>query len=206
MCLFIALALVSLPLLPAKLSFQDPINPYNLTSAFTSATTAIYNNHVFSVSSDIPQILGDSTNQTKSNTSNKRIEVNLTNQQLSAFENDKLIYNYTISSGKWNRTPTGIFTIWTKIRSQKMSGGSKELGTYYYLPNVPYILFYYNDKVAKHIGYSIHGTYWHDNFGVPMSHGCINMRTIEAANIYNWAEVGTKIIVYGKYNPTLAKK
>jgi len=80
-----------------------------------------------------------------------------------------------------------------------MSGGSKELGTYYYLPNVPYILFFYNDKVEKKTGYSIHGTYWHNNFGTPMSHGCINMKTSEAEIIYNWADPNTMISIHGKY-------
>ena len=87
-----------------------------------------------------------------------------------------------------------------------MSGGSKELGTYYYLPNVPYIMFFYNDKVSKSTGYSLHGTYWHNNFGVPMSHGCINMRTGDVAQIYNWATVGTTVTIYGKYSSPLAKK
>jgi len=129
----------------------------------------------------------------------RRIEVDLTTQRLYAYENDRLIYDFLISSGTWDRTPVGTFTVWTKIRSQKMSGGSKELGTYYYLPNVPYILFFYNDKIAKKMGYSLHGTYWHNNFGTPMSHGCVNMRTPDVAQIFNWASVGTQITIYGKY-------
>lgn len=129
----------------------------------------------------------------------KRIEVDLTKQQMYAYEGNRLVYSFLVSSGLWNRTPTGTFKIWIKIRSQKMSGGSKELGTYYYLPNVPYIMFFYNDKVAKKIGYSLHGTYWHNNFGTPMSHGCINMKTSEIAQVYSWAEVGVPVIIYGKY-------
>lgn len=139
-------------------------------------------------------VLGDSTS-----TSNKRIEVDLTGQRLYAYENDQLVFDYLISSGTWNRTPTGVFKIWAKIRSQKMSGGSKELGTYYYLPNVPFILFFYNEKTPKKVGYSIHGAYWHNNFGVPMSHGCVNMKIPEAEAIYNFADSDTPIIIYGKY-------
>lgn len=139
------------------------------------------------------QIMGETSS------SDKRIEVNLTNQVLTAYENEEVKFEYLISSGKWGRTPTGTFKIWTKIRSQKMSGGSRENGTYYYLPNVPYIMFFYNDAVAKKVGYSLHGTYWHNNFGVPMSHGCINMKTEEVANLYQWAEVGTSVVIYGKY-------
>lgn len=154
---------------------QDPVDPVAVTQVSES-------------------ILGDSDTS-----STKRIEVNLTTQTLSAFENDRLVFTYLISSGTWNRTPTGIFKIWAKVRSQKMSGGSKELGTYYYLPNVPYILFFYNENIPKKVGYSIHGTYWHSNFGTPMSHGCINMKTPEAEQIYNFADKDTPIIIYGKY-------
>ncbi|MFZ2152988.1 MAG: L,D-transpeptidase [Microgenomates group bacterium] len=151
-----------------------------------------------------PQVLGNSIILPSSNS--KRIEVDLTTQRLYAYQDNQKIFDYSISSGTWNRTPNGTFTIWTKIRSQKMSGGSKELGNYYYLPNVPYIMFFYNDKTAKKIGYSIHGAYWHNNFGVPMSHGCINMRPDESALIYNWAEVGTPITISGKYSPSLSQK
>ena len=62
-----------------------------------------------------------------------------------------------------------------------MSGGSKELGTYYYLPNVPNNMFFYK-------GYAIHGAYWHNNFGHPMSHGCVNEPLANAAQIFEWAE------------------
>ena len=151
-------------------------------------------------------MLGDSTITPDNPYPNRRIEVNLTTQQLNVFDNNQPIASYTISSGKWNRTPTGIFTVWAKVRSQKMSGGNKELGTYYYLPNVPYILFFYNDKVAKKQGYSLHGTYWHDNFGSPMSHGCINMKTTDVAEIFSWANIGTQISIYGKYDPKLASR
>lgn len=149
-----------------------------------------------------PQVLGDTTSIP---TSTKHIVINLTDQTLTAYDNGQYFTSFVISSGKWNRTPTGDFTIWTKVKKQKMSGGSKELGTYYYLPNVPNILFFYNDKVPKKLGYSIHGTYWHDNFGVPMSHGCINMKTPESAIIYDWAEVGTTITIVGKYSPSISK-
>lgn len=147
------------------------------------------------------------------NSSNKRIEVDLTNQRVYAYEGDRMVYNFLISSGLWGRTPTGSFRIWVKFRYTKMSGGSKALGTYYYLPNVPYVMFFYNDQVAKSRGYSLHGTYWHSNFGHPMSHGCINMKTEEAGLLYYWAQPdlqgkqsiyasaenpGTEVIIYGQ--------
>ncbi|MFH0943248.1 MAG: L,D-transpeptidase [Candidatus Beckwithbacteria bacterium] len=122
------------------------------------------------------------------NTADKRIEIDLTNQRLYAYEDNNLVYNFLISSGKWGRTPTGTFQIWTKLRYTKMEGGSKALNTYYYLPNVPYTMFFYSDEVPKSRGFGLHGTYWHDNFGHPMSHGCINMKTEEVAQLFYWAQ------------------
>jgi lipoprotein-anchoring transpeptidase ErfK/SrfK len=157
----------------------------------------------------VPQsvkVLGDS-NVTK------KIYVDLSNQRLYAYEDDQLVYNFLISSGKWARTPTGVFDIWGKFRFTKMSGGSTLLHTYYYLPNVPYVMFFSNDQVAASRGFSLHGTYWHSNFGHPMSHGCVNMKTSEAGLLYQWTDPqvpdgkstvrstsdnpGTQVIIYG---------
>lgn len=117
----------------------------------------------------------------------KRIEVDLTNQRIYAFEDNTVIYSFLVSTGKWGRTPTGDFRIWIKLKATLMSGGSKRLGTYYYLPNVPHTMFFYNDRTPKSMGYGIHGAYWHNNFGHPMSHGCINMALSDAETLYNWA-------------------
>lgn len=122
------------------------------------------------------------------NTNNKRIEVDLSSQRLYAMENEQRVMEFPISSGKWGRTPTGEFKIWMKLVSTKMSGGSKALHTYYYLPNVPYTMYFYNNEIPKSRGYGIHGAYWHDNFGHPMSHGCINMRPDDAKTLFYWAD------------------
>ncbi len=110
----------------------------------------------------------------------KWIEVSLSEQKTKAWEGSKLVMEFPISSGKWAPTPKGTFHIWYKTRNQKMSGGSKELGTYYYLPNVPHNMFFYQ-------GYALHGAYWHNNFGQPMSHGCVNAPLASAAQIFDWA-------------------
>jgi lipoprotein-anchoring transpeptidase ErfK/SrfK len=205
--LVLTLALVSLPRWASWFSRQNPIDPNLLFQDFNPlASVAIFNNQPVPVPPSNPAVLGDTTVLPNGNSASKRIEVDLTVQRLYAYVNNHLVYNYLISSGKWDRTPQGTFFIWTKIRSHKMEGGSKELGTYYYLPNVPYILFFYNDQIAKNLGFSIHGTYWHNNFGHPMSHGCINMRTSEAAVIYNWAEINTPVTIYGKYPSPLSSK
>lgn len=129
-------------------------------------------------------VLGDTTGDSK------RIYVDLSKQKLYAFENNALIYEFSVSSGKpWTPTPTGDFRIWIKLRYTRMQGGSG--ANYYNLPNVPYTMFFYNDKVPKYKGYGIHGAYWHNNFGHPMSHGCVNMREEDVAKLYEWANPPT---------------
>jgi lipoprotein-anchoring transpeptidase ErfK/SrfK len=127
------------------------------------------------------RVLGETTNSTK------RIYVDLTNQYLYAIENNQFAFGFPISSGLTNRTPTGDFRIWIKLKYTRMRGGSVEDGTYYDLPNVPYTMFFYNDQVPKYLGYSLHGAYWHNNFGHPMSHGCVNISPENAKILYDWA-------------------
>lgn len=179
---------MSLFRLPYLASPQDQLVASALTGEFIPGELqGFFHNQLVSVPSfiaDIPStapVLGFST-------SNKRLEVDLTNQRLYAFEGDNKIYDFLISSGKWGPTPTGTFQFWTKLRYTKMSGGSKALHTYYYLPNVPYTMYFYNNEVPKSMGYGVHGAYWHSNFGHPMSHGCINMKPEEAGIIYQWTE------------------
>lgn len=142
----------------------------------------------------------------------KHIYVSLDKQRLYAYEGTRLVYDFPVSTGKgaWNATPTGDFRIWVWLRYTRMSGGNQAAGTYYNLPNVPYTMFYYNSTTPKSWGYSIHGAYWHNNFGHPMSHGCTNMKPEDAAKIFYWTNPnagnvsyptaenpGTLITVYG---------
>ena len=206
----ISLALLFYSLKPYSYS-QAPLVPDNLLGYYdsTDSTGSFEGREVASTfTKDLIQpanVLGDTT-------SNKRIEVDLSNQRLYAFEGDHKVFDFLVSTGKYNRTPTGEFTIWIKLRYTKMSGGNKALGTYYYLPNVPFTMFFSNAQYPSHLGYGIHGTYWHSNFGHPMSHGCINMKTEEVEQLYYWAHPtgekgtikatsdnpGTKVIIYGK--------
>ncbi|MBI2443071.1 MAG: L,D-transpeptidase [Candidatus Levybacteria bacterium] len=131
-------------------------------------------------------------------TSNKRIEVDLTNQRVYAFENGNKVYDFLVSTGKWGRTPVGEFTVHRRVPVQAMTGGSKALGTYYYLPGVKYVQFFGNSQIPWWRGYSFHSTYWHNNFGHPMSHGCINMTFADAETLWNWSgDTGTKVVIYG---------
>ncbi len=112
------------------------------------------------------------------------IEVDLTNQTLTAWQGDVPVLFTAISSGRAGTpTVTGRFTIGTRYKAQRMTGPG------YDLPNVPWVMYF-------HQGYAIHGAYWHNNFGVPMSHGCINMRTNEAEMLYHWAPDGAEVYIH----------
>lgn len=130
-------------------------------------------------------VLGESS-------SNKHIYIDLTNQKLIAKEGDRTVYEFLVSTGKWGRTPTGEFVTWIKLRATRMEGGNPAIGTYYNLPNVPYTMYFWGSGIPKWRGYGIHGAYWHNNFGHPMSHGCINMRPEEAKLLYDWANPPTE--------------
>ncbi len=109
----------------------------------------------------------------------KHIYVDLSTQTLYAYEDNAQVMKVLISSGKWSRTPTGNFNIWEKLPSTRMAGG--EGADAYDLPNVQYVMYFHND-------FGLHGAYWHNNFGHPMSHGCVNMRLVDARQLYSWAE------------------
>ena len=126
---------------------------------------------------------------TRKSMGEKHIYVNLTTQTLSAYEGKTLFMQTPISSGLWGKTPKGDFTIRTKLRSTRMSGGSGD--DYYNLPNIPYVMYYGNNQIPASAGFSLHGTYWHNNFGHPMSHGCVNMKTTDVAKLYEWANPQT---------------
>lgn len=112
------------------------------------------------------------------------IDVNLSQQRVYAYEGDTVVNSFIVSTGTWQTpTVTGTYQVWIKLRSTTMAGPG------YYLTNVPYTMYFYK-------GYGLHGTYWHNNFGTPMSHGCVNLRTSDAEWLYNWASVGTTVNVH----------
>ncbi len=146
-----------------------------------------------------PPFVDDSTPESDvlGDTTDKRIDVDLSNQRVYAYEGSTKVNEFVVSTGLWGRTPTGSFTIQRKVRSQTMAGGNKSLGTYYYLPGVQWVQYFGNKQIPWSRGFSFHGTYWHNNFGHPMSHGCVNMKTPEAQWLYDWAPMGTTVSIYG---------
>ena len=112
------------------------------------------------------------------------IDIDLTQQRLTAYEGSSLVRTVLVSTGlPRTPTPVGQFRIRIKLRYDDMSGLD------YYLTNVPYVMYFYG-------GYGLHGTYWHGNFGHPMSHGCVNLPTPDAEWLFNWAEVGTLVNIH----------
>lgn len=113
----------------------------------------------------------------------KYIKIVLREQRVYAYENGVLVHT-TLGSTGLPGTPTvqGDFKIYLKYTSQLMTGPG------YYLPGVPWVMYFYES-------YGLHGTYWHHNWGHPMSHGCVNLPTDEALWYYNWADVGTPVHV-----------
>ena len=121
----------------------------------------------------------------------KRIEVSLSRQVLTAYEFDEAVFQTKIASGiatvqrqsgsLSTQTPVGEFRILSKYPSKHMGNGNLFAGPDdYELPGVPWTCFFHE------AGYAFHGTYWHDNFGTPMSRGCVNMRIDEAKWLFRW--------------------
>lgn len=146
------------------------------------------------IASDVTRIsvLGTATTSAE-----KHIYVDLATQTLYAYEGSTKIYQMLVSSGRWGKTPVGNFNIWEKLRSTRMAGG--EGAAYYNLPNVPFTMYFYHD-------FGLHGAYWHDNFGHTMSHGCVNLRQIDAETLFNWADgpskgkLGTAVSVCNEFS------
>jgi len=131
------------------------------------------------------------------------VNVNLTQQVVTGYQDGvpvmvTLASTGTISAGvdpatgkhDDNRTNVGVWKIYYRLPSQEMKGGNKAVGDYYDLPNVPWVQYFYSS------GEALHGTYWHDDFGRPHSHGCVNLSTPIAQWFYNWDSLGTIVWVH----------
>lgn len=112
------------------------------------------------------------------------IDVDLTNQMAYAYEGKKLLRSFIVSTGTWQTpTVTGQYNIYVKYAAADMTGPG------YYLPDVPYVMYFYS-------GYGLHGTYWHNNFGTPMSHGCVNFTVDDSRWLFDFASVGTLVNIH----------
>ena len=122
-------------------------------------------------------------------TLDKLITVDLGKQMLFAWKDGEIVYQTKVSAGL-PKTPTvkGSFKILWKVPKTRMKGESKWYGKYDY-KDVPYVMYFYQD-------YAIHGAYWHNRFGRPNSHGCVNVSVSAAEWLYNWADRGTRVEVF----------
>ena len=112
------------------------------------------------------------------------IEVSIGDQTLTAWQGDNVVLKTKVSTGKPGyETVTGTFHVRQKLRYAHM------IGPDYNTPDVPWTMYYY-------LGYAVHGAYWHNNFGRPVSHGCVNMRVNESKLLFEWASVGTEVVVH----------
>jgi lipoprotein-anchoring transpeptidase ErfK/SrfK len=117
------------------------------------------------------------------NNRGRSIVVSVSNQRIYAYEDGELVHSHITSTGLPD-TPTvlGDYSVYVKYTADDMSGPD------YFLPQVPYVMYFYQ-------GYGIHGTYWHNSFGRPMSHGCVNLPVDEAQWFFDFADVGTPVRV-----------
>lgn len=117
------------------------------------------------------------------------VEIDLSKQRLNLYQGRQVIFSTFVSTGIWRYpTPTGRFRVWGKFSFDDMTGGSRSRGDYYYLPKVPHVAYFYQS-------FALHGTYWHRNFGRPMSHGCVNLSIPDAQYVYQRIEKGTLVVV-----------
>jgi lipoprotein-anchoring transpeptidase ErfK/SrfK len=117
-------------------------------------------------------------------TNQRWLEVNLTTQRLIAWEGNKPMRAVIVSTGKAETpTLTGTFEVQSKHWSARMQGDD------YDVPDVPYTMYYDG-------GYAIHGAYWHNRFGTPVSHGCVNVAVDHAEWFFKFASIGTPIVVH----------
>ena len=135
-------------------------------------------------------LTGDELSPINPGASDKRVVVDISHQVLSCFEGNQEVYFCRISSGaKFNAdgeeveewaTPLGSFFIWRKLVSIHMAGGTVSGG--YDLPGIAWTSLFKGDGVA------LHSTFWHNDFGTPRSHGCVNARPEDAKWIFRWTE------------------
>lgn len=118
----------------------------------------------------------------------KWVDVNLTTEMMYAYEGQTPVFSSKMSSGVADHpTVEGTYRIYAKYKSTPMQGGVG--ADYYYIPDVPYTMYFYS-------GYALHGAYWHNNFGQPMSHGCVNLPVDASKWMFDWAPIGTTVVTH----------
>ncbi len=108
------------------------------------------------------------------------VAVSLGDQTLVAYEGERPVYAALVATGAAvTPTPGGLFHVQRRAERDTIAGGSPARGSSYYLEDVPWLTYF-------HGGYALHGAYWHDSFGRPRSHGCVNLSLYDAWWLYLW--------------------
>jgi lipoprotein-anchoring transpeptidase ErfK/SrfK len=119
----------------------------------------------------------------------KRVEVDTVHQVVTAYENDQPVFTAKVATGTSFHLPQGIVSfrtapgdhrVFLKSANQHMTGGSYGDNDYYDLPGIGWVSYFTPS------GISFHGTYWHNDFGWPRSHGCVNMTPENAKWMFRW--------------------
>lgn len=163
---------------------------YNVSAAYIANQNSIANVDFIEVGQKLT--INPTDAATPINTSEgKYIVIKLSTQQLFAYQNGVLIKTIVVSTGKPS-TPTPItppgkyYHVYIKLEKAHMVGPG------YDTPDVPWTMYFYQ-------GYAIHGAYWHNMFGTPVSHGCVNLRVVngpdDAKWMYDWTPLYTPVSV-----------
>ena len=145
--------------------------------------SAVFPKDVVYKADDLPRNPNEAAQFLKRFKQRRWLEIDLSSQRITAWEGDRAIKTVTVSTGKARTpTPTGVWRINTKLRSTRMRGPG------YDTPNVPYTMYYYR-------GYAVHGAYWHNSFGTPVSRGCTNLPVDQARWFYNWTPNRSPVVV-----------
>ncbi|MDR2974556.1 MAG: L,D-transpeptidase [Propionibacteriaceae bacterium] len=116
------------------------------------------------------------------------VDVNLTNQTVTLMDGSTPSTTFSMSSGAPSHpTPTGVYQVYSRVTSQSLSGTAD--GEYYYYDDVHWATWFYED-------FGFHTAYWHDDFGTPVSHGCINLREADARAVFDWLAIGDWVDVH----------
>ncbi len=182
---------------PTPTATFTPTATYTPSPTFTASPTSTYTPSPTPTETPLPTKTPKPTKKPKANAgynypgrprgvgkNDPWIDIDLSQQRTYAYRGDQLLQTFVVSTGTWQHpTVTGTYKIYVKYRAADMSGPG------YYLSRVPYVMYFYK-------GYGLHGTYWHNNFGTPMSHGCVNLKTDEAGWLFKFASVGTVVNIH----------
>ena len=122
-------------------------------------------------------------------TTDKLITVDIGKQKVFAWQGGKVVYSTIASTGmKYTPTIKGTFSIQRKVSMQDMKGHYPPYEPYF-IKNVPNVMYFYQ-------AYAIHGAHWHNKFGQRVTHGCVNVPVAASEWLFNWADNGTKVMVF----------